>query len=212
MASTSSHGQIGVGKASASMSWRHTSARASGSSGVQHAPAARRRHGGERIAVDPQAAELLGGGGDDAQGARRCVTIGALLRDADEVGAGVVGADGAGVPARADLLERRLQRIQVRGHQAQHGAIEVARRAVVVDRGDLHVQLAVATGAEADIDPGCVLRGQRPAHQLRGQGPELGRSDPGCRPLLARVGGPRHRAAEAVLPLREQRVLAGGEE
>ena len=134
------------------------------------------------------------------------------LCHAHEVGARILGADRARVAARPDLLEHRLGRLEVGRDEAHDRAVEVARAALVVERGHLDVQLASIAGAEAHVDALGVLRRKRPRHELRGQGPELGRSDPRRRPLLARVARPRDRASEAVLPLREERVLAAGQQ
>ncbi len=70
------------------------------------------------------------------------------------------------------------------------------------------MQLAVAGWGEADVDPLRVLWGKRPGHELGGQGPEGIGPDPVGGPLLAGVRGPGHGSAEAVLPLREEWVVA----
>ena len=149
MASSSSHGQIGVGKALASMSWRQTATGASSSASGQLAAAAGPRVGGQRIGVDAEAPELLGGRRHDPEGpAGRIGPVRILegLRHADEVRALVLGTDRAGVAAGADLLEHGLRRLEIGRDEPQDGPIEVARPDLVVERGHLDVQLALLAG------------------------------------------------------------------
>ena len=97
------------------MSWRHTGA---GVLGVERqlATIAGRGVGGQGIGVDPETAELVGGGRDDAERAAGRIGLRAssnVWAPRDEVRAGVLGANRARVAARADLLEHGLGRLEV---------------------------------------------------------------------------------------------------
>ncbi len=166
----------------------------------------------ECIGIDAEAAILRSRGVHEPdRPARRLLAIG-RLGHTHQVGALPVGANGAGVLTRPDLLELSLDRLEIRRDEAQHGAIEVARRAVLVDRGDRHTELAVVGRREADVDALRVLRRQRPAHDLAQQRAERLGADPFTGPLLAGVRCPRHGTTQPVLPLCQERVLACGEQ
>ena len=111
------------------------------------------------------------------------------------------------VHARRDLIEADLVRGKVRPDDDRHRPVEVARRAVALDALDVQPRPA-AERLERCLDPARLLARKRPADELAEEPAEAVPADPVLGPSPRGVRGPRHGPPEAVLPLREEGIVA----
>ena len=175
-----------------------------------------------RISRPPVAARRVARSGSFAPRIRYSAAIGATrptvrpsgvapgpdLADPDRVGARFDLAEVRLVDPRRDLVQVRLDRFERRPHEDGRSRVEVARRAVRFDRLDVEARLAVDR-LERRLDAAGLLAGEGPADELAEELRETRPADPVRGPPAGRVGRPGDRPPEAVLPLGQERVVAG---
>ena len=115
------------------------------------------------------------------------------------------------VHAGCHLVQVRLNGRQVRTDEHRGRRIEITRRAVGFDGLDMQCRPAVLH-LERGLDAAGFLARKRPAHELAEELRETWPGHPVAGPATGRVRGPGDASTEAVLPLRQERIVPGGDE
>ncbi len=177
-----------------------------------HRLAARgRSQAGEERFVRAEEPVLGGGRGDQSDRPPKGRRSGPGLGDPQRIRARIDLAEWRLVDARRHLDEGDVLWLQVRPDDRRPGGVEVARRAVGLDALDVEGGRTVLR-IEAGLDAVGLLARERPAHELREEPVEPTPRQPVLGPAAGRVRGPRHGSPQAVLPLREQRIVTGRDE